>query len=125
MEKLQYLVWLPEGTPRNAVKPLMIDEVAPKLLATGILGLTIDLDDDDADVAPPVPPPAGEHDASGARIGLGRLLRPAGPDREGPPGRLRPESTDTRCSSPSTPTTAGSGGPAPTTGPTAGVHRGS
>jgi len=61
MEKLQYLVWLPEGTPRRAVKPMMVDEVAPRLLAEGLHGLTMDLDDDDADVASPVPPPDGEH----------------------------------------------------------------
>jgi hypothetical protein len=60
MEKLQYLVFLPEEITRTAIKPLMIDEVAPELLALGIHGLTIDLDDDDADVTPPVPPPAGE-----------------------------------------------------------------
>jgi hypothetical protein len=61
MEKLQYLMWLPEGTARSAVKPLMIDGVGSELLAGDIRGLTIDLDDDDADVTPPVPPPAGEH----------------------------------------------------------------
>jgi len=61
MEKLQYLVWLPEGTERHAVKPLMIDEVAPRIVATGVLGLTMDLDDDEADVPAPVPAPPGEH----------------------------------------------------------------
>jgi len=61
MEKLQYLLWLPELTPREAVKLLMIDEVAPELLACKVLGLTMDLDDDQADVAPPVPAPDGEH----------------------------------------------------------------
>jgi hypothetical protein len=61
MEKLQYLLWLPQDTARNAVKPLMIDGVGQELLAGDIRGLTIDLDDDDADVAPPVPAPAGEH----------------------------------------------------------------
>lgn len=61
MEKLQYLVWLPEEIGRDAVKPLMIDEVAPALLAQGVLGLTMDLDDDEADVPPPVPPHDGEH----------------------------------------------------------------
>ena len=40
---------------------LLVDEVAPALLAQGVLGLTMDLDDDDADVASPVPPPEGEH----------------------------------------------------------------
>src|ERR1700728_1526331 len=61
MEKLQYLLWLPEDTERSAVKPLMIDRVGQELLAGDIRGLTIDLDDDDADVTPPVPAPAGEH----------------------------------------------------------------
>ncbi|MEI8051056.1 MAG: hypothetical protein WCI12_06445 [Actinomycetes bacterium] len=61
MEKLQYLVWLPEGTPRTDVKPIMIDDVAQRLLATDILGLTMDLDDEGADVAAPVPAPEGEH----------------------------------------------------------------
>jgi hypothetical protein len=60
MEKLQYLMWLPERTGRCDVKPLVIDKVAPALLACGVLGLTIDLDDEWADVASPVPTPAGE-----------------------------------------------------------------
>ena len=61
MEKLQYLVWLPEGTARDAVAPLMVGEVAPRLLAEGVHALTLDLDDDRADVASPVPAPEGEH----------------------------------------------------------------
>ena len=61
MEKLQYLLWLPEDTSRTAVKPLMVDRVGQELLAGDIRGLTIDLDDDDADVTPPVPAPTGEH----------------------------------------------------------------
>ncbi|MGA2521989.1 MAG: hypothetical protein ABSG81_14375 [Acidimicrobiales bacterium] len=61
MEKLQYLVWLPEGTARRDVKPIMIDAVAPALMDEGVHGLTIDLDDDEADVASPVPAPEGEH----------------------------------------------------------------
>jgi hypothetical protein len=65
MEKLQYLAWLPEGTPRSAVRPLMIDRVAPELLALDIRGLTMDLDDDEADVPSPVPPPEGEHTPRG------------------------------------------------------------
>ncbi len=61
MEKLQYLVWLPEDTPRHAVRGVMVDDVAPELLSGGVHGLTLDLDDDHADVAAPVPPPEGEH----------------------------------------------------------------
>ncbi len=45
----------PSGRRATAVKPLMIDEIAPALLASDVLGLTMDLDDDEADVAPPVP----------------------------------------------------------------------
>jgi hypothetical protein len=60
MEKLQYLMWLPEGTERSDVKPLMIDHVAPELLDRGVIGLTVDLDDEWADVASPVPTPEGE-----------------------------------------------------------------
>jgi len=61
VEKLQYLVWLAPGTPRAEVRPLMVEEVAGRLLAEGVHGLTLDLDDDAADVAPPVAPPEGEH----------------------------------------------------------------
>ena len=61
MEKLQYLVWLPEGTTRQEVREIFIDELAPRLLATDLLGLTMDLDDDAADVPAPVPAPEGEH----------------------------------------------------------------
>ncbi len=61
VEKLQYLVWLKEGTPREDVIPLMIDSVAPELLRTDLLGLSMDLDDIYATIPSPVPPPEGEH----------------------------------------------------------------
>ncbi len=63
MEKLQYLVWLPEGTGRDEVGPIMLGDVAPRLLESGagVHALTMDLDDAGADVASPVPPPDGEH----------------------------------------------------------------
>ena len=64
VEKLQYVVWLPEGTTSEAVREIFVDEVAPRLLATDLLGLTMDLDDDLADVAAPVPAPDGEHTPS-------------------------------------------------------------
>jgi len=60
MERLQYLMWLPDGTGRSEVKPLMVDWVAPELIACGALGLTVDLDDEWADVPSPAPAPTGE-----------------------------------------------------------------
>jgi hypothetical protein len=60
VEKLQYLVWLPETTARADVRRIMVDEVAPRLLGEDIHALTMDLDDADADVAPPLPCPEGE-----------------------------------------------------------------
>jgi hypothetical protein len=60
VEKLIYLVWLPEGTLRTQVRPVMLGSVAPALLELGPRGLTMDLDDEDADVPSPMPPPAGE-----------------------------------------------------------------
>ncbi|HTZ10424.1 MAG TPA: hypothetical protein VMB72_15230 [Acidimicrobiales bacterium] len=61
MEKLQYLVWLAPGTTRPEVRSLMVEEVAPRLLAEAVHGLTLDLDDDGAEVAAPLPAPEGEH----------------------------------------------------------------
>jgi hypothetical protein len=50
-----YLVTLPSAMGRGEVRTLMLDEVAPALLALGPHGLTMDLDDEEADVPPPVP----------------------------------------------------------------------
>ncbi len=61
VEKLMYLVWLPEGTSRQDVETIMLGETAEHLLALSPHGLTMDLDDTAADVTPPVPPPEGEH----------------------------------------------------------------
>lgn len=55
-----YLVWLPAGTPPDQAREVMIDAVGPALLASGARALTIDVDDDHAQVAPPAPPPSGE-----------------------------------------------------------------
>ncbi len=60
MEKLVYVVWMPEGTPREVVGATMRGEVASELLAAGVLGLDLYLDDEFADVRAPVPPPADE-----------------------------------------------------------------
>lgn len=56
-----YLVWLPEGTPRPKVRDVMLGQVAPRLLELDVRGLTMDLDDEEADVPSPVPAPPGEH----------------------------------------------------------------
>jgi hypothetical protein len=40
---------------------VMIDEVAPRLVAAGARALTIDVDDEPAQVPPPAPPPEGEN----------------------------------------------------------------
>jgi hypothetical protein len=61
MEKLQYLAWLPEGTTPAEVRHRFVDEIAPALLGTDLLGLTMDLDDDGAAIPAPVPTPEGEH----------------------------------------------------------------
>jgi hypothetical protein len=61
VEKLMYLVWLPEGTTRDQVGPLLLGPVADELLALDPRGLSMDLDDELADVAAPVPTPPGEH----------------------------------------------------------------
>lgn len=55
-----YLVWLPEPVTPEQVRTTMLDDVAPRLLALGPTGLSMDLDDPDAQVAPPVPTPEGE-----------------------------------------------------------------
>ena len=61
MEKLQYLLWLPEGVERGDVAPLMLKTLAPQLLDLDVHGLTMDLDDEEATIASPVPAPVGEH----------------------------------------------------------------
>ena len=55
-----YLVELPEGTTPAAVRSTMVDDVGARLLALGPTGLSMDLDDEDAQVPPPLPPVEGE-----------------------------------------------------------------
>jgi hypothetical protein len=61
VEKLQYWVWLDEGTKREEVGPLMLEGIAPQLLESGLHGLIMDLDDEFATIPSPVPAPEGEH----------------------------------------------------------------
>ena len=50
-----YLVTLPTSMPRPDVRTLLLSDVAPRLLALDPRGLSMDLDDEEADVPPPVP----------------------------------------------------------------------
>jgi hypothetical protein len=60
MEKLVYLLWAPAGEDRDTFRDRLLHECAPALLERGARGLTINVDDSDADVPPPVPAPDGE-----------------------------------------------------------------
>ena len=55
-----YLVWLEPGTTPEQVRSTMLDTVAPALLELGVHGLTMDLDDEFAQIPPLMPPPDGE-----------------------------------------------------------------
>jgi hypothetical protein len=61
LEKLMYLVWLPEGTTPARAGEVMLGDVAPALVAAGVRALTIDVDDEPAQVPPPAPPPDDEN----------------------------------------------------------------
>ena len=55
-----YLVWLdPDFVPQK-VRTTMLEVVAPQLLALGVRGLTMDLDDEFAQIPVLMPPPEGE-----------------------------------------------------------------
>lgn len=60
MEKIVYLLWAPQSRDRDAFRDQLLRECAPALLERGARGLTINVDDSDADVPPPLPPPPGE-----------------------------------------------------------------
>lgn len=55
-----YLVWMAPGTTPEQVRTTMLDIVAPALLELGVHGLTMDLDDEFAQIPPLMPPPEGE-----------------------------------------------------------------
>jgi len=60
MEKLQYLCWPRAGTTPADHGRTARDELAPALLALGPRGLSMQVDDADAQVPVPMPPPADE-----------------------------------------------------------------
>ena len=60
MEKLMYLLWLPEDSTRREVADAVLGPVAKGLLDLDPLRLTIDVWDPDSDIPAPVPTPDGE-----------------------------------------------------------------
>lgn len=60
MEKLQYLCWPVPGLDASARGTVARDAIVPKLLALRPRGLSIQVDDSEADVAVPMPPPEDE-----------------------------------------------------------------
>jgi hypothetical protein len=60
MEKLQYLCWPRAGRTPDDHGRAVCDELAPALLALGPRGLSVQVDDADAQVPVPMPPPADE-----------------------------------------------------------------
>ena len=61
MEKLIYLVWMEPETPPEEARETMLGDVATSLLGAGVHALTVDVDDEFAQVPPPAPPPADEN----------------------------------------------------------------
>jgi hypothetical protein len=60
MEKLIYLVWDRPSRAADDVRAQLIDDIAPQLLACGVRGLQIDVDDEGAQVKSMVPVPNDE-----------------------------------------------------------------
>src|ERR1700678_1679717 len=60
MEKLIYLVWLEPDATRRSVAEVMLDSVAPALLALDPHRLGLDVWDTHSDIPAPAPTPAGE-----------------------------------------------------------------
>jgi hypothetical protein len=60
LEKLIYLVWERPSRAPEDVRVQFLDDIAPRLLATGARGLQIDLDDDAAQIPSMVPVPDDE-----------------------------------------------------------------
>jgi hypothetical protein len=90
MEKVIYLAWGdPSPLAGEARREALLGQVAPRLLASGVKGLTINVHDGQADQAPsPAPPPAGEEphvvqvsvwlDSYEKRSGVDEALAPLG-----------------------------------------------
>ncbi len=60
MEKLIYLLWAPKDRDHDEICRILLDECAPRLLELDPKMLSMNLDDSDADIPSPVPPPEDE-----------------------------------------------------------------
>ena len=69
MEKLIYLLWASEDRASNRTRKQLLTDCAPRLLDLGAPGLSMNIDDSDADVPPPLPTPRGEQPLS-AQVSL-------------------------------------------------------
>ena len=70
MEKVIYLLWARDGQAPGGVCRRLLDEIAPALLEVTPERLSVNLDDADADVPPPVPkPPEGARPLT-AEVGI-------------------------------------------------------
>ncbi|RLC93392.1 MAG: hypothetical protein DRI40_08835 [Chloroflexi bacterium] len=87
MDKLIYLLWGPEGQDKQQRRDILLNEVAPKLLAVGARKLTMYIDDPDSNVRSPAPFHIGERicgevalwlDDAGKRAPFEQVLRDAG-----------------------------------------------
>lgn len=60
MEKLIYLIWRGRDADASRVRRQLLEDCAPRLLALDPRGLSLDVDDSESDVPPPIPWPAEE-----------------------------------------------------------------
>jgi len=60
MEKVIYVLWGDDDLDRPSLRKHLLDDVAPQLLELGVQGLSMNIDDEDADVAGPVQQPPHE-----------------------------------------------------------------
>ncbi|MFN8034422.1 MAG: hypothetical protein U0V73_00590 [Acidimicrobiia bacterium] len=60
MEKLSYLLWLPDAMGPSDARVAVVDGIGGALLALDPIAVTVDVDDEAAQIPPPAPPPPGE-----------------------------------------------------------------
>ena len=98
MEKVIYVLWGDDDLDRPSLRKHLLEDVAPQLLEQDVHGLSMNIDDEDADVTGPVqlPPHEDPHlatisvwvDAYDRRRALGRA---GDPRRRAAHARLRGE----------------------------------